>query len=241
MRIGVAALLFLGAVGLTGCQEASGEAFQYSLNAPVMLGGEPVGQTFRPVTERVAGVDVLVATFDRPADPQGRLRAVLRDGDGRVLARTTVDGADLGNDEWAPVRFSPPVPAPEVAAFELTWDGSSPLAVWANVPLDEPGEDDLLNDPYPGGQLLRDGEPAVGDLAFRVVGSGGPLDAARNLGRILRAGASRLAGDPLFLGLWVTALVGAGALGAWGLRRPTGKLGDRRRDEQRREREETRP
>lgn len=241
MRIGVAALLLLGAVALTGCQEASGEAFQYSLNAPVMLGDEPVGQTFRPATERVAGADVLVATFDEPVDPQGRLRAVLRDGDGRVLARTTVEGADLGNDEWAPVRFSPTVPAPEVAAVELTWDGSSPLAVWANVPLDEPGEDDVLNDPYPGGQLLRDGEPAVGDLAFRAVGSGGPLDAARNVGGILRAGASRLAGDPLFLGLWVAALAGAGALGVWGLRRPTGKLGDRRRDEQRREREEARP
>lgn len=220
MRIGVAALLVVGAVVLAGCQAASGEVFQYSFNQPLLLGdGPPIGQTFRPVTGEVAGVDVLVATFDEPVDTAGELRAVLRDGeDGRVLARATVEHADLGNTEWAPIRFAPAVPAPEVAAVELTWDGASPLAVWANVP--QADATDLHNDPYLGGQLLRAGEPAVGDLAFRVVGSGEPADAARNLARILRGGASRLADAPLFVGFWLVALAGAVALAVHGLRGP---------------------
>ena len=240
MRIGVAALLLVGALMVGGCQAASGEAFQHSFNQPIMLGDKPVGQTFRPATSHVAGVDVLVATFDETVDPAGRLRAVLRDGaGGPVLARTSVDGADIGNNEWAPVRFSPPPPAPAVAAVELTWDGASPLAVWANTPLDDGGG--LRNDPYPGGELVRGGEPAVGDLAFRVVGTGSPADAARNLLRIARDGASRLAGDPLFAALWLVLVGGAVWLGVGNLRRPPGELGERRRGEQPREHEEARP
>lgn len=239
MRIGVAALLVVGVVVVAGCQAAGGEAFQHSFNQPLMLGDEPVGQTFRPVTDVVAGLDVLLATFDEPVDPAGELAAVLRDADdGRVLARATVEPADLGNDEWAPVRFEPAVPAPEVAAVALTWDGETPLAVWANAPLAAPEQVDLRNDPYLGGQLLRGGQPAVGDLAFRVVGADRPGVAGRNLAGLVRAGAGRLADDPLFLGFWLAVLAGALGLGVYGLRRPAGELGEGGRDQQRRDHQE---
>lgn len=246
MRIGVAALLVIGAFLIAGCQAASGEVFQHSFNRPLVLGDDPVGQTFRSVTGQIAGVDVLVATFDEPVDPAGELRMVLRDAtDGRVLARASVDSAELANNTWAPVRFSPPVRAPDVAAFELRWDGSSPLAVWANVPLDqpdEPGEQDaLLNDPYLGGQLLRGGDPATGDLAFRVVGAGGLEDVVRTVAGVLGGGARRLADRPLFLGLWLLALACAVSLGVWGLRRSTGQLGDGRRRQQGRDHQKARP
>lgn len=246
MRIGVAALLVVGVVGvvvLSGCQAAGGEAFQYSFNQALVLDDRTVGQSFRPATERIAGVDLLVATFDQPVDPAGTLRAVLHDGpDGPVLARATLEGTDLANNEWAPVRFVPAVPAPQVAAVKLSWDGASPLAIWGNVPAaQEPADTALMNDPYPGGQLLRDGERAVGDLAFRVVGSGDATDAARNVAGILRQGAGRLAARPLFLGLWVLALAGAGGLGVYGLRRPAGELDDGGGDQQRRRHDEARP
>lgn len=232
MRKGVVALL-VAVLVVAGCQAAAGDVFQYTFNQPLALTDErPVGQTFAPATGRVAGVDVLVATFGEPVDAGGRLQAVLRDGaGGRVLARATVAGDEVGDNEWATLRFPEPAPAPQVAAVELTWDGSTPLAAWANTPAEEPGEGDLLHDPYPGGQLLVDGEPAVGDLAFRAVGTGGAGTAVRHLAGVARAGAGRLAGDPLFAVAWLGLLAGAAALGVWGLRRPAGELGERpRRD-----------
>jgi len=243
MRTAVAAFLVAGALGLVGCQAASGEAFQYTFNQPVPLGdGETVGQTFRPVTDAVAGVDVLTATYGGGVDAGGELRAVLRDGvGGPALARGSVPGAELGDNEWATIRFPEPARAPEVAALELDWRGDGSVAVWVNAPLEDVGEDDLLNDPYEGGELLRGGEPAVGDLAFRVVGTGGPADAARNLASIARRGAGRLGSDPLFALAWLALLGGAVWLGWRGLRRPSGQLGDGRRHEQRREYDEARP
>lgn len=239
MRTGLAALLVLGALAAAGCQEAGGETFQHSFNQPLRLGEEPVAQTFRPATGAVAGVDVLLATFSEPVDPDGELDAVLRDGaGGPVLARATLRHADIGNDEWAAIRFDPAVPAPAVGAVELTWDGASPLAVWANAPLDDPRAG---NDPYLGGQILLGGEPGVGDLAFRVVGTGGAAEAAANVARILRSGASRLADRPLFLVLWVAVVAGSGWLGVRGLRGAPPELRDRRRGQERGQHDEARP
>lgn len=233
MRSAVAALLVGSALGLVGCQAASGEVFQYTFNQPVALDRDTVGQTFRPATGAVAGVDVLMATFGPAADAGGELEAVLRDGiGGPVLARASLPGADLGDNEWAPIRFDPPVPAPQVAALELDWQGDGTVAVWVNAPRDRVSEGDLMNDPYKGGELLRGGEPAVGDLAFRVVGTGGPGDAARNVAGILRQGAARLASKPLFLLGWLALLGGAVWLGVRGLRRSPGELREGRTHEQ---------
>lgn len=233
MRSAVAVLVVGGALGLVGCQAASGDVFQYTFNQPVVLTDQTVGQTFRPATDAVVGVDVLMATFGPSADAGGELRAVLREGiEGPVLARASLSGADLGDNAWAPLRFSRPIPAPEVAAVELDWRGTGDVAVWVNAPRHDIGEDDLLNDPYKGGELLRDGEPAVGDLAFRVVGTGDPTDAARNVAGILRQGAGRLASDPLFVLAWLALLGGAVWLGVKGLRRPPGELSDGGRHEQ---------
>lgn len=242
MRRRGATLLVLLALGLAGCQEASGEAFQYDFNQPLVLGEDvTVGQTFRPVTDAVAGVDVLTATFGQ-GPGGGRLDAVLLDeSGGEELARVTLAADEVGDNEWAAIRFSPPVPAPEVAAVELAWRGDGTVAVWANVPQEEPEGQDLLNDPYTGGQLLVDGERSVGDLAFRVVGTGGPADAARNLAGIARQGLAGLARDPLFVLGWLLLLGGSGVLATWGLRPSGGELTDERRDEQRGEHEEARP
>jgi membrane protein implicated in regulation of membrane protease activity len=208
------------ALTLMGCQRVGGEAFQETFNQPLALTREVVGQSFRPATGGIAAVNVLLATYDAEPDPAGTLRAVLREGvGGPVLARIEVPGTALGNNEWAPLRFAEPVPSPEVAALELTWDGASPLAVWADVPLDG-GTDAFPNDPYPGGQLLLGGEPAPGDLAFRVVGTGGLAALPGTLAGIARQGLGRLADDPAFAVGWGTLLAAAGSLAVAGLRRP---------------------
>lgn len=243
MRVTAALTVLALMLALPGCQAASGETFQYTFNQPMTLSEEgTLGQTFQPATEVVAGVDVLMATFRGDLGAGNELQAVLRDGiGGQVLARTSVAAGDIDDNQWVPIRFSPPVPAPEVAALELSW-ADGPLGVWVNAPLEDPAEVELLNDPYEGGQLLVDGEPAVGDLTFRVVGAGGALNAARNVARITRQGVGRLADDPWFVLVWLALLTGAGVLAVRQLRSAApGELGESRRDEQRGDHDKTRP
>jgi hypothetical protein len=213
-----AVLLTLGL--LSGCGRAGGEAFQPTVNAALPLDeGRTLGQSFRPATEGVAGVDLLMATFGAVPDPDGQLAVVLRDAtSGRVLARSSVPGTAIGDNTWASARFDPPAAAPAVAAIELTWDGGGRVGLWANVPPPDPGPDRLLNDPYPGGELLVDGEHAAGDLAFRVVGTRGATGVPRALAGVA-AGALRGLGDrPLFAAVWALLLAAAVVLAVAGFR-----------------------
>src|SRR3712207_1903627 len=91
---------------LAGCQRVGGEAFQETFNQPLTLAPAPaVGQTFRPATGGIAGVNVLLATFRQQPGPTGSLTATVRDGPGGpVLARVGVPAEALGDNEWAPIR-----------------------------------------------------------------------------------------------------------------------------------------
>lgn len=234
-------LLLVLLLALPACQRVGGEAFQETFNQPLALTNEvTVGQTFRPATDGVAGVNVLLATYGTRPDPAGTLSAVLRDAlSGQQLAHVALPGDALGDNEWAPIRFAQPVPAPAVAALELTWDGGPGVAVWADAPLPQP-VDGFLNDPYPGGELLLGGRPAPGDLAFRVVGTGGAGALPRTLREIAGRGVALLVGDREFALAWVAALTCAAGLALVGLW-PARQLRERRPRQQRGQHEERRP
>ncbi len=226
VTLGSAALAAL--LALPGCARLGGEAFQPTHSAAIVL-DDPVGQTFRPATDAIAGVDLSIATYRQTADPNGVLTVILRDGlGGRQLRSASVGGEQLLDNQWARVRFASPVPAPEVAAIEVRWDGPTTVGLLANVPPAgyDPAQQDA-NDPYPGGELIRNGARAQGDLAFRVVGTGGPDELARQLGGILRSAGGRLLRDePGFTLGWLGLLAGAVAFTVTGQRRRSGELSD---------------
>lgn len=235
----VAALL-----ALSGCARVGGEAFQptYSTTIPLddPLGG-PVGQTFRPATDAITGIDLFMVAYGQAPDPSGTLTVTLRDGlGGRQLASAIVGGQRIADNQWVPVRFNPSAPAPQTAAIEARWDGATPVGLLANLP--PPGYDPArqdANDPYPGGELIRNGARAQGDLAFRVVGAGGADELSRQLGGILRSAGGRLLRDePAFTLGWLVLLAGAVALAVTGLRQRPGQLGDRRGRQQHAQRQE---
>jgi hypothetical protein len=219
----VAAALF----GLSGCARLGGEAFQPTHSLDIPFTGSldtPIGQTFRPATKAIAEIDLLTVTYAQLADPRGALTVTLADGlGGRQLARVVVNGAQVEDNHWLPVRFDPPVLAPEVSAITVRWHGTAPVGLLANAP--PPGFDrtaQAVNDPYPGGQLTISGMPAAGDLAFRVVGTGGAGAAARQLVGMARSAGGRLLRDELGFTLgWLGLLIGAMALAITGLRQRT--------------------
>lgn len=232
------AVLVVGVLTLAGCQGVSSEAFQYSFNQPLRLDGDrTVGQTFRVRSGAVAGVDVLTATFDER--PSGVLLVELRDepgGSARASAEVSAD--EVVDSQWASARFDDPVEVGGSATVQLQWRGEGPVAVWANAPLDDPTDDDLANDAYLGGQLLVDGEPAAGDLTFRVVGAGGVGAQLSLVADVARQGLGRLGRAPGFALGWLLLLAGSGALAVWGLASPARRLAQGRPHDQGREDEE---
>jgi hypothetical protein len=220
-------VVVIGLVMVAGCDRVGGEAFQQSVNGALRLDDRTLSQTFRPATAAVRGVDLLVATYGAAPDPAGVLQVRLLDPDAE-LARARVEGSRLMDNTWLHVAFAEPVTAPEVAAIEVSWDGATPVGLWANTPPAEIAEGRLVNDPYPGGELLVDGERAAGDLAFRVRGDGGAARLPRALAGIA-AGALRGLGDrPLFAAGWGLGLLCAVGLAAYGFaqRRPDEEDGE---------------
>lgn len=214
--------LGLALLALTGCARAAGGAFQATLTQALPVGEDTVGQTFRPGAERLAGIDVLTATFGETPDADGELVLSLVDraAGGEVVATTSVDGRAVADNGWVSLRFDEPAPVPHEPAFTVAWTGDSPVGLWANVPPSGvAGESRLLNDPYGGGQLLRAGRAATGDLAFRMVGAVGPLEPLAAVGRIGVGAARSLAGAPAFGVTWAVAVAGALALAVTGFRR----------------------
>lgn len=206
------------AFSLGGCALVDGSVAQGSSTEVLALEpGAVLAQTFRPRSPRIAGVDLLTATYGAAAS--GTLSVRLEDaGSGALLAEAAVDGVDLRDNGWSSARFAAPVAVPEVALVELTWAGAGAgggnLGVYANVP--PPGSPALRNDPYPGGELVRDDAPAPGDLAFRAVGTGG----SAALRTVAARTAALLAGTPLFTLGWLVLLGAAAALALRGLGRP---------------------
>lgn len=207
-------VLLLAAVLLAGCGT---EPFQPTHTDAVPLGDAAVaGQTFRPAAGEVTGVDLLVATYQERPDADGTLTVRLRASpQGAVLAETRVPGAALEDNAWVSARFGEAVAVDGQAAIEAAWDGSAPLGLRANVPPADVPAERLLNDPYPGGELTRHGEPAAGDLAFRVAGTSGPL---AWVSRLARGAGSALLGAPVFAVAWLLLLGGAVTLAVAGSR-----------------------
>lgn len=188
------------ALALGGCALADGSVAQGSSTGVLALApGDGLAQTFRPRSPTVAAIDVLTATYGAAAS--GTLRLRLEDAEsGALLAQADVDGGDLHDNGWSSARFAAPVAVPEVARVELSWAGAAAIGVYANVP--PPGPPIMLNDPYSGGELIRGGTPATGDLAFRAVGTGG-AGAAR---AVASRTAALLARTPRFTLGWVALL-----------------------------------
>lgn len=206
---------------LTGCARTGGEPFQPTHNGPLPLDeGTTVGQTINPAGDAITGLDVQVATYAAPADPDGTLTLALRDPDtGQRIARTSVAGTELADATWVSLRFDTPVDVPDVVLAELSWEGATRLAVWANTPASpQVRSAGMPNDPYEDGELVVDGLPRAGDLAFRVRGAAGPGAALVQLGEVVASAGSRLLAEPVFATLWVLAMVGGVALAVRGLR-----------------------
>ncbi len=208
------------AVLSTGCGRVGGDPYQPALNTPLQLeAGRTIGQTFDPAGP-VSGIDVTVATFAETPDPDGILRLVLREvGDDTVRATADVAGADLEDGTWVGADLGTPVTIDGVALMELTWEGTTPLALWADTTLE--GTAGIVNDPYAPGQLVLDGRPVDGDLAFRVTGPAGFGPAVEQVAEVARSTAARLRDEPLFTVLWGLAAVGSAVLAVTGLRRRT--------------------
>jgi hypothetical protein len=221
--------VLVAVVLLTGCGRLGGEAFQPTNSRVLQLDdSQRLGQSFRPASERVAGVDLLTASFTRPPDPQGVLHVSLTDGvGGSQLARTSVPGHAVRDNAWLAVRFDEPVRVGEQAAFEVRWAGGAPLGLYVNVPPDltpgqPPGQAPTpsaapANDPYAGGELLINGQRAPGDLAFRVVNASRPAELAAAMSGLLRETGARLLERPWFAGVWVALIVAAAGVGIVGL------------------------
>jgi hypothetical protein len=210
----------LALLALAACARTGGEEFQGTLNGVVPVTGT-IGQTFRPATDGVRGVDLLTATYGTLADPKGTLVVTLKDATtGEELRTTRIPGTELGDNQWVAARFDPPVPAPEVAAVSVGWTGATPVALYVNAP---PSPLDLrvqdINDPYPGGELLVGGRRALGDLAFRAVGTGGAgAGVGQVVGMIRSAGGRLLRHELGFAVAWLLLLAGTGGLAVWGFR-----------------------
>lgn len=237
----------MGVLLLAGCGRVGGEPFVGSVNAALPLHeGTALGQTFRPATGSVRGVDLLVATFGSPPDPDGVLEVDLRESpSGEILGEAQVPGTALDDNQWVAVTFGEPVEVAETAVFEVRWRGAGTVGLWANTPPGPPGHGALLHDPYPGGELLRGGGPANGDLAFRIRGSAGPANAVRAAGRLGSDATASLTAQPGFFLAWLALLAICGALAGLGFghyhrRRPV-ELGERRPHHERGDREETGP
>jgi hypothetical protein len=219
-------LLLVCAVALAGgCARLGGEAFQTTHNGALPLSeGSSLGQTIAVAGSGVAGVDLLVVTYTEQADPEGELTVtLLSEPDRTPLATAAAPGTDLDDNSWVGVTFDEPVEISGPAAIEVTWDGARPIGLRANVPPADAEPGDLRNDPYPYGQLLRDGAPAGGDLSFRVRGTAG-LRALPGTVRGLATGiVEGVAASPLFALFWGALMAASLALALYGFRGGRGR------------------
>ncbi|MEE8602524.1 hypothetical protein [Euzebya tangerina] len=158
-----------------------------------------------------------VATFAQEPDPEGILTVTVEGASGP--RETAVSGADLTDGAWVAASFDPPVVVGDLAEVQLSWDGATPLAVWSNRTL--AGTVGIENDPYAAGQLVVDGRPTDGDLAFRVVTTDGSV--SDHVVEVVRGAGARLLDQPWFALVWLVLLGGAGVLVALGRRRQVSK------------------
>ena len=237
-------LLFL-AVMSAGCGRVGGEAFQATTTSALRLTPEhTVGQTFRTANAHLTGVDLLVATFGEAVDPSGALTVTFRTGEAEPrVNQVRVPASALRDNDWVHVRPPYPLPMSGVAAIEVGWTGTSPIGLWANTPPAQHDPATPANDPYPGGELLLDGQRAPGDLAFRVTGDATATTAISSALRLGRSALGRLGDAGAFAALWALLVAAAIGLAISSLRRARTvvQLGQDRPHEQQAEHQEGRP
>jgi hypothetical protein len=127
-----------------------------------LLPGRLVGQTFVAPADRLAGVQLLTANYARPT--HGRVRFHLKTDPAAAtdLASGEVDAADWPNNLFWPIYF-PPVAGSAGRTFYFalegldTQTGSAPT-LWFSP-----------QDVYAEGTRWDQGQPAAGDLAFRLL------------------------------------------------------------------------
>ena len=209
--VGIATIVLLSG----GCGRVGGEPFQPSSNTPVTLeDGNSVGQILNPNGDSVSEIDVSVATFAQQADPQGVLTVTL---DGRGERRSAiVSGADIADGAWVAATFDPPAPVDDLTTMDITWEGTTPIALWSNQDL--AGTSGISNDPYAAGQIVLDGRPTTGDLAFRVTTESGLSDGLAQFVEVMRGAAARLVDQPVFTLVWTILLIGSAVLAVRGRR-----------------------
>ncbi len=215
--------------GLTGCGRAGGQPFQPALNTPVQITADTViGQTLNPPSDTIVGLDLSIATFGAPADPDGELTVTLRPVTASGPAvQARVDGSDISDGAWVSATFDPAAPSDGVVLAEMTWEGATPLALWADVPLQD--TEGIVNDPYPPGQLVIDGQPTQGDLAFRVRADGGLTAVVRQIRQTVTTTGVRLLAQPVFSAVWLLGVVAAAWLALTGFRPRRSNAGRHRR------------
>lgn len=238
-------LICLLAVVSAGCGRVGGEAFQATTTSALRLAPEhTVGQTFRTANEHLTGVDLLIATFGEAVDPAGALTVTFRSGEAEPrVNQVRVPAAALRDNDWVHVRAPYPLPMSGVAAIEVGWTGTSPVGLWANTPAAQRDPATPANDPYPGGELLLDGQRAPGDLAFRVTGDASAGTALSSALRLARSALGRLGDTGAFAALWALLVAAAIGLAARSFRRARTvvQLGEHGPDQQQAEHQEGRP
>lgn len=214
-------------MAVSGCAAAGSLVFQPTSTRVLPLGGDTtIGQTLGLPGATVTGVDLNVATFAQLPQPDDALVVSVDD------ARTRVPATDLVDNAYVAATFDEPVVlGPDGGRLTVRWTGDTGVALYANVPDEDPPAGALRNDPYPAGTLLLDGEPSAGDLAMRVRGA--PAPRAEGPGSTALA---RLGQRPGFLITWLIALAVCGVValsGSAATDRPGHHRATRRRSRQR--------
>ena len=195
-RLGTLVVVVAFGLLLAGCRSA-GEPVQGASTEVRALTPGGLTQTVVPSGNGFSRVTVTVATYGEPA-VQGVLRLAVT---GASTSREVlVDAGTLTDNE--PVTFVfPPVAdsAGQPFALHLAYQGPDQLGVYVDP-----------YDPYADGELT----PGGGDLAF-VLGHASRLSgAAAALRRAPGEVATRATSDPLFLAVWLLAVVAAVAAAA---------------------------
>ncbi|MBW3620553.1 MAG: hypothetical protein KY461_09925 [Actinobacteria bacterium] len=192
-RLATAALL--GA--LAAACSSTGEPGHTSAIDVVPVDAAGVSQTVVPATDGFDRVTVTTATFGRDGGVDGVLTlTVTGAGEERTAAAA---GGDIPDNGPVTLAF-PPVAGSAGRPFTLgfRYQGAHPLALYRNP-----------FDPYADGEL----RPAGGDLVFSLGHADRVGGAVSALGRSAREAATTAGRDPVFLSVWVLALLAVAGAG----------------------------
>lgn len=190
-------LLILSLVALLGGCAVTGEPRQLNWSELRRVEpGESIAQTVVPRGDRFALLDVFIATYGVEI-PDTVIRLEVR-GDGETR-EALIGHNGLQDNGWVTFVFEPIADSGgETFEARFTVLGNDPIGFYVNPA-----------DGYAPGGLTS----GSGDLAFRVGHSGRVSGTLEATGRIVSEFTANLRQDPVFLVVWLLALVGvAGVL-----------------------------